>query len=562
MKILEIETQNYKSLQNVKINFNGDYCPISGANDSGKSSVIKLILRLFENNSDFFRFSNSEYNTDCTQWNLEKKEDIKLKYIFLLSKQDDSGLIAFIKRFADKNIADKKEYRLEIEFRLDYQDNIKYSIRFDTINIIGKGINEIIFRLQRSNCIIVHNSTTTSNARYSFFRNGYTFNTLKSDPNDIKKVNDILKRLENALASISKKRKQTLKNFLSELDHNYSVDFSIINKPISRSEFPMRILLEDKNVKVPIDEWGSGTQNKMAILMSIMQASNNNLKDIKPIVILEEPESFLHPAAQAEFGKVLRKLSKSKGIQIILSTHSPYMLNIDEPSSNILLKKDINKSSRNKVSKIGTVLVDTSDKNWCLPFAEQLGLNEDSLSFWSDFIHSNKKKVLFVEGKWDVACFKHLQYNKLKCGTISSDIEILEIGGKTTLQNTHALQFFLQVPEVFYILYDKDDDRGEKIKSGLEKIKLKKGVHFEAIGLDEAGKTCLEGILPTSVIETVAKDTTLFLRLTGNGKDKESARSTFKERCSIEFCKKTDYTEEELKYLKPIVSRINKIFKC
>jgi predicted ATPase len=66
--------------------------------------------------------------------------------------------------------------------------------------------------------------------------------------------------------------------------------------------------------------------------MAILQA--NRIKTtappddkITPLVVIEEPESFLHPSAQSEFGRILGALSAEFGIQIIATTHSPYMLN-------------------------------------------------------------------------------------------------------------------------------------------------------------------------------------------------------------------------------------------
>ncbi len=99
---------------------------------------------------------------------------------------------------------------------------------------------------------------------------------------------------------------------------------------------PLGINLRDKHVEVPLDDWGSGTQNRTHILMAILQANRIKTTDssdekITPIVVVEEPESFLHPTAQAEFGRMLRELSNEFGIQIIATTHSPYMLNLEDP---------------------------------------------------------------------------------------------------------------------------------------------------------------------------------------------------------------------------------------
>lgn len=78
-------------------------------------------------------------------------------------------------------------------------------------------------------------------------------------------------------------------------------------------------------------------------------------------MVIEEPESFLHPSAQAEFGNILRTMAKQHKIQIIVTTHSPHMLNIESPECNILLSKPYEKVGRNGHPK--TSVVDISKEN-------------------------------------------------------------------------------------------------------------------------------------------------------------------------------------------------------
>jgi hypothetical protein len=37
--------------------------------------------------------------------------------------------------------------------------------------------------------------------------------------------------------------------------------------------------------------------------------------------MIEEPECFLHPSAQAEFGRILRDLAEEFQVQVIITTH-------------------------------------------------------------------------------------------------------------------------------------------------------------------------------------------------------------------------------------------------
>ena len=156
--------------------------------------------------------------------------------------------------------------------------------------------------------------------------------------------------LSNAAKAVQRKTRQLVKGhrddlngLLGKLTDKYDVEFTTFEGHGAR-EMPLGINLRDKKVEVPINDWGSGTQNKTYILMSLLQAKRIKVLEgteekITPIVVVEEPESFLHPAAQAEFGGLLQELAEELGIQIVVSTHSPFMLNRVAPAANILLRR-------------------------------------------------------------------------------------------------------------------------------------------------------------------------------------------------------------------------------
>ncbi|WP_083853536.1 AAA family ATPase [Synechococcus sp. PCC 6312] len=146
------------------------------------------------------------------------------------------------------------------------------------------------------------------------------------------------------LRTIAQKHKEEIVDLLGRLDDKYEVEIAIPRMNLER--FPMAISLGDKKHGVPLQDWGSGTQNRTKILLSLLQArrmsqSASESDKITPIIIIEEPESFLHPSAQAEFGKLLQDLSKEFQVQVIATTHSPHMLSLEQPNCNLLLCRKI-----------------------------------------------------------------------------------------------------------------------------------------------------------------------------------------------------------------------------
>ena len=48
MRLKEISAKNYRTLQDIVLNFAPDYCTLSGKNNAGKSCIIRLLCHLME----------------------------------------------------------------------------------------------------------------------------------------------------------------------------------------------------------------------------------------------------------------------------------------------------------------------------------------------------------------------------------------------------------------------------------------------------------------------------------------------------------------------------------
>lgn len=78
----------------------------------------------------------------------------------------------------------------------------------------------------------------------------------------------------------------------------------------------------DKERYEDIHQAGAGT--KSIYILSLLEAYIEGETSIPSIIMIEEPEIYLHPQLQKSAGEVLYKLSKKN--QVIFSTHSPNML--------------------------------------------------------------------------------------------------------------------------------------------------------------------------------------------------------------------------------------------
>jgi putative ATP-dependent endonuclease of OLD family len=375
MKLRRIKVNNYRTLKSTELHFHNDYCTISGKNNAGKSAVIKLFCNLFNqhNNKPWLADQESiDLKEDKTQW-IKGNETIEIQYELDLIGSDDAALIAFVNKISGKS-NDNQNSSLIIDFRVLTADSIDKSVKLDGQTVDDQAGKEIIKKLLSSNLLFLHNSASHHEDYYYGRGRPRSFIELVLSDDEQKKLDEASRTVKNKMKQLAKEHKEELAGLLGKLSDKYDVEFSAFEGSYAR-RIPFSLNLSDKNVEVPINDWGSGTQNRTFILMSILQANRIRTKvdisdRITPIVVIEEPESFLHPSAQAEFGKILRILAKELGIQIIATTHSPYMLNQEEPDANILLCR---KLKHNKLME--TNVVDTTGDNWMVPFAEHLGLN-------------------------------------------------------------------------------------------------------------------------------------------------------------------------------------------
>ncbi len=556
MKILSINAKNYRTLENINIVFTGNYCTISGKNNSGKSCVIRLLQNLFTKPEFFPWFLGDiyfEYKDDLTQWS-KTNSIINIEYILEVKQNDDPALITFIEKIISDEITDDPT-NISIVFTIDSTSKPRGEVKVNGKSTDQSSAVDIIKKIRDSNLLFLYNSTRQEK-NYFYGR--------KKPFYDVALSEDEKRQLEKAATMTAKKYKKLarehkieLNTILGRLSEKYDVEFSPMEDTITR-RMPLGINLKDKNVAVPLNDWGSGTQNRTHILLELLQANRiktaaSNQEKITPLVVVEEPESFLHPSAQAEFGKILRMLSNEMRIQVIITTHSPYMLNQENPESNILLYREC---KRQKLFQ--TKIAISDETSWMKPFAEHLGINPQEFQNWRPLFSSYKSCVLLVEGPTDKEYFSFLQNNSLPIEKLNKDIEIAPYGGKDTLKNTLLVQFVLRKFDNVFITFDLDAT--SEVRTYLLRLGLKEGKDFLPLGTTQAGHDTIEGLLPESMLSAVnAKETALIMQLgSKDNRVRRDAKDKLKRKYLEEFVKHSNYSRDELKELSKIIKIINK----
>nr|WP_321498656.1 AAA family ATPase [uncultured Methanolobus sp.] len=350
MLLSKVHIENYRSIENLELNLKK--CSfLVGKNNSGKSNVLKAINLVL--GEGFVKTSlNDFFNRDDTRV-------IKIKLIFthftVAEKSNVKRLILYPVR------VDRDYYAIE-----------------DVKNIFESS-NEITME------VIISSTQTQKNIYFGDLYYKYFSNDLRDaivstlyipsvrDPSKLLKINDysflnklLNKIYENAdeikkeelaiiLQDATEKCKELFVDYEQSLDditksiieHN-GLKFSMLPTESKNIYKKLDILLDD-GFESELDFKGSGIQS--VVIISLFKLYSD-LKIGQGLLLIEEPESFLHPQANRHLAKVLSKFCNEENMQILIATHSPTYLQSANVQEIILLNKKEGKTNHKQIENI------------------------------------------------------------------------------------------------------------------------------------------------------------------------------------------------------------------
>jgi predicted ATPase len=140
---------------------------------------------------------------------------------------------------------------------------------------------------------------------------------------------------------------------------------------------------ERDDLAIPLDECGSGIGQVLAILYVVMTS------DHPQVMLVDEPQSFLHPGAVRKLIEVLKQYPDH---QYILSTHSPTVITAAEPSTITMVRSDGPESSLR--------VIDPGSTKDLQGYLSDLGARLSDV-FGAD-------NILWVEGRTEETCFPRI----------------------------------------------------------------------------------------------------------------------------------------------------------
>ncbi len=392
--------KNYKNLNTKPGEFISVEAVICGDFSNVDKKYADYIFTDAEGNS-YIRVKRSDKEGEVTQPG--KKEPVVLNESKILCWSTDRG------QFENPTGKDTTFNVIDI-VSIYANDHVDDVVSFDSTKILGKLIKNSVGDFFETD-------------EYQQFkeRHDSVFNT---GPNSLKS------RLNVLAEDIS----TILKEQWGELELGFKFDLTDTTSHLKKGS----VLIKEGDIEHGLEDKGSGLQR--SVMLSMIQALSKVYKsdaESNIILCIDEPELNLHPRAQERLAVALSKLSEN--IQIVVSTHSPYMLRSFNKDSDVVYVFEDSKSASPKVLEKLSVLPFGPTLAEIQHFAYRLRPNDLHNELYG-YLHSESLLTSFVPSK------RWLDDRKLKryAEDNSIDIESIDDATKEGLKYDVSLQEYVR----------------------------------------------------------------------------------------------------------------------
>lgn len=393
-KIENIGIKNLKILKELSLEL-GDLTLITGINSSGKSTFIQALLLLKQNQELINKVTNN-YIIETSLTNLDDKVKSSIQNMIENTKNTPINVNGDYVNIGDKKDffhQDTYEEDMIITLKVKSLENIEYKIKYHNLTLdtsLQVPLNNVINifaddfqyihtdRIQPSNIYTLSNSHIINNhignhGEYTaHYLDEYRHKSLT-----IKALKHPESKTEHLLENVS--------HWLSEISNGVEV-LAKKYQDIQKVSLSYQYTYGDNttNEYTPLNV-GFGITYVLPIIVAILKSKPDDL------LIIENPESHLHPAGQSKIAE-LCAIASSNGVQIILETHSDHFLN----GIRVATKKEILTPEQSKIyffekedetisTKIHKLTIDGNGKineNWPNGFFDEYDKQLDELIVW------------------------------------------------------------------------------------------------------------------------------------------------------------------------------------
>ncbi len=238
---------------------------------------------------------------------------------------------------------------------------------------------------------------------------------------------------------------------------NIKIDINMLESKSEDYYKNIRLSVND-GVETPLESKGSGLQSLIMIELFKFYCKVFNQSSL---LILEEPELFLHPHAKRMLSDILNDFIADNKNQIIITTHSEeFIHNIDIENINVIRKtidgtkkSVINKQNYDDGKELQKLKIELQHKNAEMFFAE---------------------KVILVEGEEQILIPEIVKKIYGKNVLNNNDISIIKVGGKSYFNIYRKVLNDLNISNYIIADYDFLSEGVDSLLDDVEKQKIAK----------------------------------------------------------------------------------------
>lgn len=247
---------------------------------------------------------------------------------------------------------------------------------------------------------------------------------------------------------------------------------------------------------INLSQRSDGFKWYLSLYLTLYEYLEKNDSSIKYVLLLDEPNLYLHPGAQKNllFNVFYKEFSD---LQIIYTTHSPYMIDVDNSFSLRIVEKNKSTNIYNSTREYAEKHSDLKDVDTMTPLLTALDLNISN-----DLIYDSKDKIFVVEGIQDVYIIRAM-INKLKYKTKMKNIKFISGTSAEKVPLTYSYLFGMGYN--VYTLVDKDNSGIKANKQIVEEsednelyVNL---LNYDIINDDKSEKFLLENLYSEDDLE-------------------------------------------------------------
>lgn len=344
MKLIGFSVKDYRSIQKAYKLPLSDYTVIVGPNNEGKSNILRALAlcltSLLSNRLSPLRIPASRNLRDIERFDYEWERD----YPVNLQTKNPDGKSEFTLEF-ELSQDELDEFLRKIRIKLTTNLKIKLSInsRRPKIEVLMNGKSKKTLNDKLSKVIefidqrillqyipAIRTSDLATNIVDVLL--SQEFSALESKP-EYKEIFESLAKLQQPIIkSISKSLKDTISGFIPDVK---DVKVKYRDSYARHLSAWCEIVIND-GTETSLQMKGDGIISLTAISL-LRYVSNRGAFEKGLILLVEEPESHLHPNAIHNLKTVLYEISKTN--QVIITTHSPIMIDRTNINNNIIVQK-------------------------------------------------------------------------------------------------------------------------------------------------------------------------------------------------------------------------------